>query len=292
MNIVVIENREWVYRNYVYYCNNGVMELRRRRKVTVRARPIGIVFTLLVFVTLAVTGCSHKLDMVDCKELFAEFPVDPEIARQNVPQGYEVLIHKNGKAMMLILVQECEKCVFDSLIPVSPMNMSQVWIEIAGPNEVGPPLPDTTGSLPTRYWYILPHQTDRTLAHISFKIAGIDSQLVKEISQGGKPGGVRQGRVIEKKSPVMYTWTETSKLWPEPKLVTGRQKFYRQYGRFIKRASEGSVTCRANFIGDGEIVLKADPASAVGSLKFGTELHGTTKLVEINCRANVKVSLR
>ncbi|MDP2755142.1 MAG: hypothetical protein Q8P40_12240 [Nitrospirota bacterium] len=106
------------------------MELRQRRKETVRARPIGVLFALLVFVILSATGCSHNLDMVDCKELFAEFPVDPEIARQNVPQGYEVLIHKNGKAMLLILVQDCEKCVFDSLIRVSPMKMSQIWIKI------------------------------------------------------------------------------------------------------------------------------------------------------------------
>ncbi len=235
------------------------------------------------------SGMLHgTMDMINCREMFAEFYVDPTAAQQNVPRGYELLIHKNGKAMLLILVQDSQKCILNGLIRVSPMRMTQIWIELVGPDEVGPPLPGTTSSLPTRYWYTLPHQMDSTRAHFAFRSMGFDTQLVKEITLGGKPGGMRQGKVIEKDPLVKYRWTETSQLWPTPNLVTGRQRFYRQYGELIKRKSEGIVTCRSNFLGDGQIVLSADPDSAVGSLGFGTELRGATKSVEINCRVEIR----
>jgi|MudIll2142460700_1097286.scaffolds.fasta_scaffold34954_1 hypothetical protein len=49
---------------------------------------------------------------------------------------------------LLILVQEYEKSILEDLIPVSPMNMTQVWIELLVPDEVGPPISGTEGSLP------------------------------------------------------------------------------------------------------------------------------------------------
>jgi hypothetical protein len=246
----------------------------------------------MTFLMLAVTGCTHRMEMVNCKEMFAEFYVDPEIARQNVPPSFQVRIHPNGKATLLILVQDCEKVLLDHLLQVSPMKMAQVWIEVLGPEEVGEALPGTASSLPTSYWYALPHQMNSTLAHIAFWLVGIDTQLVKQIDLGGGLGGMRTGRVVENDSGSGYHWMETNQRWPMPNLVTGRRWFYREYGKFIKRRSEGLVICRSNFLGEGQIVLEAQPESAVGGLNFGTTLRGSTKSVEINCEVNIQVETR
>lgn len=123
-------------------------------------------------------------------------------------------------------------------------------------------------------------------------IVGIAHQPVKEITLGGRPGGTRQGHVIEKKGLVTYRWTDMSQLWAKPNLVTGRRKFSRKYGKLVKRTSEGSVICRSNFLGEGPVVLYAEPNSAVGSLGFGTELHGIANPVEvINCHTRIQVSI-
>jgi hypothetical protein len=129
------------------------------------------------------------MDAINCKEMFAEFYVGPTAARRNVPQGYELLVHKNGKAMLLIFAQDSQKCILNGLIPVSPMRMTQIWIELVGPDEIGPPLPGTAGSLPSRYWYTLPHQMDSTRAHVAFRFMEFDTQRVKGITLGGEPGG-------------------------------------------------------------------------------------------------------
>jgi hypothetical protein len=254
-------------------------------------KSIVILYTYLVFAILSTTGCTHTMQMSKCKEMFSEFYVDPVVARQNVPQSYKVRIYPNGKALLLVLVQDCEKCVLKGFIPISPMKMSHIWIELEGPEEVGLALPGTKGSLPTSYWYGLPHQTDSTLAHIAFWLVGIDTQLVKEITMGGDPGRTRQGSVVENDPGSGYHWTETSQLWPMPNLVTGRRWFYRQYGRLVKRQSEGIVVCRANFIGEGKVVLEAEPGSAIEKLHFGTTLQGSTKAVEINCQVKIQVGV-
>jgi hypothetical protein len=82
--------------------------------------------------------------------MFAEFNVDPAITKQKFPPDYEVRIHPNGNAMLLMMLQECESCILNGIIRISPIRMSHIWIEIVGPEEVGPSLPDTTSSLPTR----------------------------------------------------------------------------------------------------------------------------------------------
>ena len=95
--------------------------------------------------------------------------------------------------------------------------MSHIWIEVEGPHEVVTPLPGTLRSLPTWYWYILPHQFDDFPARLFFGLAGIDAQSVKSVSLGGDPGGTRSGEVVEgSPTDARYTWTETSQLYPEP----------------------------------------------------------------------------
>jgi len=239
-------------------------------------------------------GLTSTMTMIDCREVFAEFFVDLAVAMKNVPKDYEVRIHPNGKAMLLLMVQDCDTCVLNGIIRISPMRMSHIWIELNGPEEIGPALPGTTGSLPTRYYYALPHQIENALAQLALRMAGIDVQKVKRITLGGYPSGMRQGRVVEQEDPTTrYSWNDSSALWQMPNVVTGRRRFYRQYGRSLKRRSEGLVVCSSSFLGVGEIRLQVDIGSAVGRLGFGTTLKGLTNPVQVNaCSVRIRVSGR
>ena len=234
-------------------------------------------------------GCSSSMKMINCRETFAEFYVDPSVARKNVPPGYNVRIYPNGKAMLLMLEQDCERCVLKHLLTIHPMRMSHLWIELDGPAEVGPPLYGTAESLPTSYWYSLPHQMDSSLAHIAFSLVGIDTQHVAMINFSGQPGEQQRGVVVENEGGAKYVWTEKSQIWPTPKLVTGRRWFYREYGQNRKTESKGLVTCKASFIGEGTIELEADANSSIGALGFGTELQGTSNVVKIECDVLIDV---
>jgi len=230
--------------------------------------------------------------MVGCTEMFAEFPLQPAIARAAVPPGYEIRIHPNGMALLLLMVQECKFCILDGVVHVSPMRMSHIWIELVGPEEIGPPLPGTTASLPTHYYYALPHQIDNPLARLLLSLAGLDVQKVRCISLGGPPGGVRIGNVIERGSQLAkYTWEETSTIWPSPHILTGRRRFYREYGHTLKRRSEGLVVCKSVFLGDGKVILEAHHSSALGQLGVRTPLQGATNPVEMEyCSVHIRVA--
>lgn len=255
-------------------------------------KKIVILYTCLTLFILTAGGCDHTMDMVNCRELFAEFPVDHVIAKQNIPAEYSLRIDKNGMATLLLMVQDCEKGVLDGLIRIKPMRMSHIWIEIEGPKEIGPPLLGTAEALPTAYYYILPHQMESTLANIALTLTGIDNQLVDTIRLGERSVNQRQGEVIEKAPSVMYSWIETSQLWKTPYLVTGRRKFYRQYGLLIKRTSEGIVTCSSSFLGNGTVLLNVTPESTIGRLQLATTLQGTAHPVEMSCRAEIKVHIK
>lgn len=228
------------------------------------------------------------MDIYGCEEMFSRYYVDPDIARQNVPPKWNVKIHSNGKALLLVMVQQCEKMVLDNLIDVGSVGMSHIWIELEGPPEVVTPLPETTRSLPTWYWYILPHQFDNLLARTLIGLVGIDTQLVKKVSLGGDPGGTRSGEVIEGDSPeANYNWTETSLLYPAPDIVTGSHRFYRKYG---VRESAAYAKCFTHFLGDSQVSLSATTDSVVGKLGFGTSLTGFSNPVWVkHCHVDYRV---
>jgi len=229
------------------------------------------------------------MDLYDVKEMFSRYYVDPDIAQQNVPSKWKVKIHDNGKALLLVMVQNCKKMVLDYIFNVGSVGMSHIWIELEGPYEVVTPLPGTTRSLPTWYWYILPHQLDGYLAHMLFGLAGADSRLVKKVSLGGDPDGTRSGEVIEGHFPeAKYYWTETSQLYPTPDIVTGSHRFYRKYG---VRESAAHAKCFTHFLGDGQVILSATSDSVVGKLGFGTSLTGFSNPVWVkHCRVKYQVS--
>ncbi len=253
---------------------------------------IMFLYPLLAFLLMSAAGCNHTMKMSTCKEMFAEFPVDAAAAKKSVPAGFTVGLNNNGMAMMLLMVQDCEEGLLDGLLRIRPMRMSHIWIEIEGPGEIAPPLPGTTESLPTAYYYILPHQFESGLACFGLTLAGIDSQLVREITLGERSGDQRPGQVVEKYSSIGYKWTEASKIWTIPRIVTGKRKFYREYGWLIKSISEGTVTCNSTFIGEGNVVLSMSPDSAIGRMQFGTALEGIAHAVEMSCHTEIKVRIK
>ena len=239
--------------------------------------------------TSGIVSFPSVMDIYDVKEMFSRYYVDPDITQQNVPSKWKVKIHDNGKALLLVMVQKCKEMVLDYLINVGSVGMSHIWIELEGPYEVVTPLPGTPRSLPTWYWYILPHQLDGYLAHLLFGLAGVDSQLVKKVSLGGDPGGTRSGEVIEGYPPeAKHYWTETSQLYPTPDIVTGSHRFYRKYG---VRESAAHAKCFTHFLGDSQVSLHVTTDSVVGKLGFGTPLTGFSNPVWVkHCRVKYQVN--
>jgi hypothetical protein len=228
------------------------------------------------------------MDIYDVNEMFSRYYVDPDIAQQNVPSKWKVKIHDNGKAVLLVMVQNCKKMVLDHF-NIGHVVMSHIWLELDGQYELVPALPGTTRTLPTWYWYILPHQVDKSIARILFGMAGVSSQRVEKIALGGEPGGIRYGEVIEKRSSEQkYTWAEKSQLYTQPDIVTGSHRFFKKYGM---RESEAHTICHTHFLGEGSVTLNASPSSTISRLGFGTTLNGFSNPVWVkHCRVKYKVS--
>ena len=55
------------------------------------------------------------MDIYDVKEMFSRYYVDPDIAQKSVPSKWNVKIHDNGKALLLVMVQNCKKMVLEHL---------------------------------------------------------------------------------------------------------------------------------------------------------------------------------
>lgn len=236
------------------------------------------------------SGVFSRMKMIEAKESFVEFFVDPDIAQQGVPSKYKVRRYPNKKAVLLIMIQEWDKCILDGFLPISSLKMSHIWIELEGPDEIGPKLEGTEASLPTSYYYALPHQIDNKLAVLAFRFVGIDVQLVKRIEVTGKPGEINSVQVVEKENPTIgYSWKAGGTLWNTPKILTGRRWFYRDYGRKMKRKSVGLVVCRSKFFGDSEITISSDKKSIIGRLGFGNELLGALKYVKTDCNCEIRV---
>lgn len=239
--------------------------------------------------TAGILSVPSVMDIYDITEMFSRYYVDPEIAQQSIPSKWKVKIHDNGKALLLVMVQNCKKMVLDYLLNVGSVGMSHIWIELEGLQEVVTPLPGTTRSLPTRYWYILPHQLDSRLARLLFSFVGVSSQKVKMVSVGGDPRGTRIGEVIEGDSPgTKYSWTEATQLYPTPDIVTGSQRFYRKYG---VRESVAHAICESHFLGDSQVSLSATSDSVIGKLGFGKSLIGFSNPVWVkHCHVKYRVS--
>jgi hypothetical protein len=228
------------------------------------------------------------LDMYDVNEMFSRYYVDPTIAQKNIPNKWKVKISENGKAILLIMVQQCKKMILDGIFNVGSVGLSHLWIEIEGPPEVITPLPGTSRSLPTWYWYVTPHQLDDAWAASLCSLVGVPAKLDQHISLGGEPYETRFGEVIENKSiDAKYSWTEKIKRYPDPDIITGS---HRLYGVFGGRETEAHVRCFTHFLGESEVSLIATPSSSVAKLGFGTSLSGFSNPVWFkHCTTKYKV---
>jgi hypothetical protein len=256
---------------------------------------LGIGVVLFIFIALItaafLTGnvsVPSVMEIYNCREMFSRYDIDADLARQAVPPNWRLKVNQAGEALMLVMVQECETMVLDSLINVGAVGMSHIWIEIEGPDEVIDPLPGTTRSLPTRYWHILPHQLDNRLARFFFGLVGVDASYVREVSLGGDLISTRSGEVLETYSPEnRYDWTESIQPYAEPDIVTGSQRFYREYGI---RNSEAVAKCESHFLGDSQVNLVASSSSIVGKLGFGSNFDGISNPVFVKyCHVNYQV---
>jgi len=247
----------------------------------------------LLAAVLAVAGCTHEMELRDCRELFVEFPVDAARAQADLPSGYQVKLRDDGRAVLLLMVQDCERGRLDRILPIEPLRFAHAWIEVVGPEEVGPVLAGTLRSLPTAYYYATPHQLESRVGHWALSAVGIASQRVDAISLGGTPGPDRKGEVVESRGRAGYRWTDVGRLWSEGRYVTGRRRFDREIGGLWRRRTTGTVECRSRFLGQSEVALEADPDSAIGRLQLGGALRGEGYLVEMtDCRAIIAVRAR
>lgn len=226
------------------------------------------------------------MDMYDTQEMFSRYPVDPVVAQGNVPAPWRVKIHEDGKALLLVMVQDCHRMVLDTVIPMGRVRFSHIWIELEGPDELVEPLQGTSRALPTWYWYILPHQADRRLVRTLFGVAGAPAQRVDRVSLGTRVGRSRSGEVRES-ATAGYRWTEEADLYDQPDVITGSHRFYRRYGRF---ESEAHARCFTHFLGEGTVQLEASADSSIASLGFGTSLTGFSNPVWFrHCHVDYRV---
>jgi len=220
--------------------------------------------------------------------MFSRYYIDPDLARKNVPPKWNIKIHENGKALLLVMVQDCRKVVLERFLNIGPVRMSHIWIELEGPSESIDTLPGTTRTLPTWYWYIQPHQMDSYLAFLMFRIAGVDAQYVRYISPGTAPNGFWAGKVKEDDSPYIgYEWTVMSEPYPEPDIITGSHRFFRKYGL---RESEAHAECFTHFLGESTVKLSASSDSTIGKLGLGSSFEGFSNPVWVkHCHVRYRV---
>jgi hypothetical protein len=228
--------------------------------------------------------------MYDTNEMFSRYYVDPVIAQKIIPNKWKVKVNENGKAILLIMVQKCKKMILDRIFNVGSVALSNLWIEIEGQPEIITPLPGTSRSLPTWYWYVTPHQLNNSMAVSLCNLVGVPTKHVKKISLVGDQTTIRTGEVIEDDSiHARYSWTENIKRYPDPDIITGS---HRLYGIFRGCETEAHVRCFTHFLGESEVSLVATSNSSVAKLGFGTSLSGFSNPVWFkHCSVKYKVGI-
>jgi len=231
----------------------------------------------------AENSAGNKVDYhvdLECRESVTTIPIDPALARMNVPADYTLALYK-GVPYLSSIVQECTKATFDG-IDYAPISMVHVWIGITGPPEVLP-VPGAVHTQPTLYWYGYAEGSTDTDWIESMRKAGVYcSRVVENIELGLPTNGTVSGSVVEEtkgekegegKRPVGYRWVEH--INPAPGSAIGLN-----HRIFVNRGKE-EVT-EAFFSGlivpfgmESPTVLSADPDSTLG--EFGENLEGLSK---------------
>jgi hypothetical protein len=74
-----------------------------------------------------------RMKMLGYKKQFVEFAIDPELAMRKLPAGTSLQTGPGGKACLLIMIQEWDRCILDGFLPIKKIRMSHIWIELNGP---------------------------------------------------------------------------------------------------------------------------------------------------------------
>ena len=239
--------------------------------------------------TTVIARADHVFELA-CRESAQFLAVDPAIARGYVPRGYTVFVSDqdaadvsralpDGSAVLVTIYQECSAASWDGM-QLAPLKMVHHWVRLVGPQEILP-VPGTSRTLPTYYWYMLDDPTTSIALRRRLREAGVTSSKIESIELGYDINGVRTGKVVERSTPgasdyISYSFVENNR--PSEQLPVGVNH------RLYHETCDDSGQCTlmealdSGFIipfGAGSpVTVTAHPDSSVARLWGTAELRG------------------
>ena len=231
-----------------------------------------------------------------CRESAQFLAVDPEKAQGYVPPRYTVFVSDrdaadvsralpDGSAILIIIYQECSAASWDG-IQLAPVKMVHHWVRIDGPLEILP-VPGTSRTVPTYYWYMLDDPTTSTDLRRRLREAGVTSSKIESIELGFDSNGVRTGRVVEKNTPdaksdIGYSFVENNRPSEQVPIGVNHRLFHEtcdDHGRctLMKALDSGFII---PFGSGSPVMVSAHPDSSVARLWGTTQLRGIASQFE------------
>ncbi len=245
--------------------------------------------------TTVVEQTEHVFEL-QCRESAQFLAVDPAIARTYVPPGYSVFVSgqetadmsrrlPDGSAVLIMIYQECSEATWDG-VPLAPLKMVHQWVRIDGPLEVLP-VPGTSTTVPTYYWYMLDDPTTDTGLRQRLREAGVSSSSIVSIELGDNVDSKRTGGVVEKDNPgtendVGYSFVEINRPAEKSPIGINHRLFHEQCddnGRctLMKALDSGFIV---PFGSGSAVTVTAHPDSWVARLWGTTTFHGIASQFE------------
>ena len=241
--------------------------------------------------TTVIAKTEHVFDLA-CRESAQFLAVDPVISDQDATDVSRAL--PDGCAILIVIYQECSSASWDGT-QLAPLKMVHHWVRIDGPHEILP-VPDTSRTVPTYYWYMLDDPTTSISLRRRLREAGISSSKIDSIELGFDINGVRTGGVVEKVTPgakevVSYSFVGNNR--PSEQLPVGvNHRLFHETcddnGRctLMKALDSGFII---PFGSGSPVTLTAHSDSSVARLWGTTELSGIATQFE-HMEFKVKIS--
>ena len=247
---------------------------------------------------------AHVFELA-CRESAQFLAVNPARARGYVPLGYTVFVSDqdaadvsralpDGSAILIIIYQECSTASWDG-IQLAPLKMVHHWVRLDGPHEILP-VPGTSRTVPTYYWYMLDDPTTSTGLRRRLREAGVTSSTIESIELGFDINGVRAGGVVEKNTPgakedFSYSFVEKNRPSEQRPVGVNHRLFHEtcdDNGRctLMKALDSGFII---PFGSGSPVTVTAHPDSSVAKLWGTTELSGIATQFE-HMEFKVKIS--
>lgn len=215
-----------------------------------------------------------------CDESVGFFPVDPAVARAHVPPEYDLFYLEDGRAQIMVLIQECTSMLLNGEVELAPLKMFHVWIRRDGPFELIP-IPGALETLPTFYWYQHADMTDSRALFVAAKQAGGVYAIAESITRGPAIGFARVSRVVEKQvdgESIGFDWVQSVNAFPPVPLGVRHRVVVLQgwtnddpndVEKLASLDDRGLAVFHAR---DNEIAITPHPRSVLA--KFGEVLYG------------------